>query len=219
MKIGFYNHKGGVGKTSLCCHVGFKAIEKGYKLCVYDADRQMNTMSWLSGHRWNQEPYENGSIYVTQYYEESQDYENVIVDCPPAYDIAKTLECDMWVIPVDGRFSIDGCINVITEIKTTSPDSRIVLVVNKAINNKFGKSELKEISKLEVEIFKFPIPSADFIRKSEMMGVPVWKIPYSSRNLATQNIDMFSDWVIDGCKQSGVYMPSEDKNDFNIKRR
>lgn len=218
MVVGFYNNKGGVGKSSLCSHAGFKAIEKGIKLCVCDADRQMNTISWLSGHNWNEEPYENGSVYVTYDLDDIDKYDMTLIDFPPAFEIIQNVECDIWIIPVDGRFSIDGALNVISQIRMKSKsNARIIVVANKAIATKFGKHELKEISKLDVELFKFPIPTGDVVRKAEVSGIPCWKIPYASRSMTTQNIELFSDWVVKGCNTNGVYLPVESRNDFSFR--
>ena len=53
MKIAIYNNKGGVGKTSLTAHVGFRAMETKQFITVVDADRQNNTMDWLTGGDWD----------------------------------------------------------------------------------------------------------------------------------------------------------------------
>lgn len=45
--IGFFNRKGGVGKTMLTAHCGVYLARRGYRVCLVDADSQGNLSSWL----------------------------------------------------------------------------------------------------------------------------------------------------------------------------
>lgn len=207
MRVAIYNNKGGVGKSTLVCHTAFRAAELKRELLVVDADRQNNTMSWLSNHDWNgDESFEMGSVVVT-----TQDDERftgiTVIDAPPAFEFVKEIsKVDVWVIPVGGRFSVDGAINVIGQINKDSRNSRIVLVANMAeANTKFGKQELQQIRQLEVELFEMPIPRHDCVRKAEMLGVAAWKVPYGIRSNTAQNLQYFSDWILRGCNKKGVY--------------
>lgn len=47
--ITFFNHKGGVGKTTLVHNVGFILADKGYRVLLIDADPQMNLTSAVYG--------------------------------------------------------------------------------------------------------------------------------------------------------------------------
>lgn len=47
--ITFFNHKGGVGKTTLVHNLGFILADKGYKTLVIDADPQMNLTAAIYG--------------------------------------------------------------------------------------------------------------------------------------------------------------------------
>jgi len=47
--ITFFNHKGGVGKTTLVHNLGFVLSEKGYKILLIDADPQMNLTAAIYG--------------------------------------------------------------------------------------------------------------------------------------------------------------------------
>jgi cellulose biosynthesis protein BcsQ len=44
-KIVFFNHKGGVSKTTTAFNLGWKIAEKGYKVLLVDADPQCNLTS------------------------------------------------------------------------------------------------------------------------------------------------------------------------------
>lgn len=206
MKIVVYNNKGGVGKTSLTCHVAFAAMECSYPLTVIDADRQNNTMQWLSGGNWDgDESYDKGSVHVTT---NPDDYEKglVLIDAPPAFDFVQNVQdVDVWIIPVNGRFSIAGAMNVVEEIKSVN-GGRIVLVASMCeANTALGKVELTEIRKLNLELFKFPIPRHDAVRKGEMQGIAAWQVPYGTRSSAAQHLKLFANWILSGCKVGGVY--------------
>ena len=43
--ISFFNHKGGVGKTTLTHNIGYSLNQKGYNVLLVDADPQMNLSS------------------------------------------------------------------------------------------------------------------------------------------------------------------------------
>lgn len=50
-KIAFFNHKGGVSKTTTTFNVGWKLAEKGYKVIVVDADPQCNLTGLILGYK------------------------------------------------------------------------------------------------------------------------------------------------------------------------
>lgn len=202
MKVAIYNNKGGVGKSTLVCHTAFRAAEQKKDLTVIDADGQHNTMSWLSNHTWNnEEAFDMGSVYVTT---NVRDNGNglTIIDTPPADNVTSDIpNVDVWVVPVNGRFSVDGAINVIESVRKSDKNARVVLAANMSEpQTKFGKTELEQIRKLDVELFESPIPSHPCVRKAEMLGVPAWKVPYGIRSSTAQNLQYFADWVLHGCK-------------------
>jgi len=215
MKIAIYNNKGGVGKTTLAAHIGFRAIEKKQKLMVYDVDsRQGNTIDWLTGGNWDG----NATVQLTPYVwvttdnNDTEGHELVVIDCPPTFQVVEKFDdVDVWLVPVSGRFSVMSAMNVIEEIRQIERKPRIVLVSNMVdTRTEFGRTEINEIKKLGVELFKFHIPRHDAIRKAEMAAMPAWKVPYGTRSMATQHLMIFADWVLNGCSEKGVY--SKDSN-------
>ncbi len=206
MKLAVFNHKGGVGKSTLTSHIAFRALERNYQLSVMDIDRQRNTMAWLSKHQGTYtEPFNIGSVYVTKFIEEIDTIKtDIVFDCPPNYDVVATIQhlIDVWIIPVDGRLSVDGAVNVLSELPKTS---RAIIVSNKSYDSKFGSIEMAQIKKLPCEIYFTPLPTQDVVRKGELLGVPAWKVPYGLRSIAAQNLQMFADWVIDGLNSSSTY--------------
>jgi len=200
MNIAVYNHKGGTGKSTISTHLGFYALENNINAVIIDKDKQRNAMKWLAGHNWDgSESFELGSIFVT-----SADIEIdngwVIYDCPPSSDVIGETKnnIDVWIVPVDGRFSVEGAQAVVREIQDLPGNSEIYLIINKGINNDFGRKEQKEIRALGIKVFFTPLQQSNFFRQSEMYGIPVWKVAYSSRSTATTNLKLFCKWVFDG---------------------
>lgn len=57
--ITFFNHKGGVGKTTLVHNLGFMLADKGCKILLIDADPQMNLTAAIYGLSTSTESYSN----------------------------------------------------------------------------------------------------------------------------------------------------------------
>lgn len=197
----FYNHKGGVGKTTLCCHVAFRAIETGKVLTVLDYDRQHNTIEYLNAHNWSGDTTtEVGTVKVTTDVSEVNGDPHIIIDASPSYDVIESLEfveIDNIFVPVDGRFSVAGYMTIIDELKNKNINSDIYIVRNKVLSEaKFSKSEQNELEKLDAKIFELPIPQHSVVRKAEMIGQPVWKVPYGIRSTTAQNLKFFAEWYL-----------------------
>lgn len=207
MVVVIYNNKGGVGKSTLTAHTAFQAMERRVPLTVIDADQQCNTMSWLCGHDWDgAAEYQQGSVTVTTDGKAFGDGLTVI-DAPPSFSFVQSYpSADVWVIPVGGRFSVDGALNVVNQVHQVNKNARVVLVANMCDpNTKFGKMELEQIRKVDVELFQLPIPRHDVVRKAELMGKPAWSVPYGVRANTAVNLQTFADWVLRGCPEKGVY--------------
>jgi len=208
MKIAIYNNKGGVGKTSLTAHVGFRAMETKQSITVVDADKQSNAMDWLTGGDWDgNSTVEVGSLTITKDIRDIEADALVVIDCPPSFEVVQNYpDVDVWIIPVNGRFSVIGSMTVIDEIKAINPKARIVIIANMVdVSTKFGKAQLDEIKKIGVELYKLIIPRHDIVGKAEIATQSAWSIPYGSRSLAAQNLKLFAEWVLNGCKVRGVY--------------
>lgn len=216
MKICIYNNKGGVGKTTLTTSVGFRAIEKGRKIVVVDADFQRNSMNMLTGGEYNGDvAVDVSSIQIVSGLENYQYFEDsdfVVIDAPPEFNFMKANEdmikdIDVWIVPVRGRFSIDGAENVNFALKEMGiKGARVVYVVMQSDGNtEIGKMQIEEAKRSGVELFKYAIGKHMAFEKSEFMCCPVWTIPYSVRSGSVQALQLFADWVLGGCSNSNTY--------------
>lgn len=212
MIIAVYNNKGGVGKTTLSTSIAFRAKEKGISLLFIDADKQMNGIKWLSNDTWNrEEELMIGSLRcVTDLNDSAYERANdiVVIDCPPEYEFVDKLQkVDIWLVPVKGRFSLDGASNLITSLrKDNRNNERIVFVSNMLdVQTEIGQKQIKEAQTLGVELYKYAIARSLNFEKAEDMCVPVWDVPYAQRSGAVQALLLFSDWALRGCQSKGTY--------------
>ncbi len=52
-KIVFFNHKGGVSKTTSAFHLGWMIANKGHKVLLVDADPQCNLTALILGDKFD----------------------------------------------------------------------------------------------------------------------------------------------------------------------
>lgn len=208
MNVCIYNHKGGVGKTTLGVHAAFAAAEHGYSLTYLDADRQANSMAWLSEHGWDGEDYfEIDSVLVTCNLGLADGADPLLIDAPPDFNFIENLSIkpDLWVIPFNSRFSVEGAIRVIETIGVQG-DTRAVLVATMTNpNTQIGRNEIDEATKLGLEVFPLAIPRSDVVRKAELFGQPVWKVPYGTLSPASHALMHFAHWLLEGADERYVY--------------
>lgn len=210
MKVCLYNNKGGCGKTTLACAIAFRAMEQNMPMVLIDADKQMNSMKWISNDNYmGEESYEKGSIRMTTNLDELNRYTGLtVVDAPPDYNFIENIDSvDVWIIPVKGRFSLDGAVNVITQLKQAGRgNERVVFVSNMADpQTVIGQKQINEAKTIGVELFKFVISKHLSFDKAEDMCCSVWSVPYSMRASAVQAIQLFADWALRGCPDRATY--------------
>lgn len=144
MIIALANQKGGSGKTTISIHLA-AMLAKNSSVIVLDADPQGSALAWISG----DEPASNGSgeiysglsipidtasianrgrktheyIYVAE-----DEYDYVIVDCPPSADLAAVqsvlLVIDQLIVPVIPSATDRRAASAIIELGSTADGSR-----------------------------------------------------------------------------------------------
>ncbi len=102
-RIAFFNHKGGVSKTTTTFHLGWMLAEKGKKVILVDADSQCNLTGLVLGY----ELFEN-------FYEEEQKG-NLKTALAPAFESMPKIIDAVDCLPVKGRenlFLLPGHVNL-----------------------------------------------------------------------------------------------------------
>lgn len=204
MNIAFYNHKGGVGKTTFILHLAYMSMQRDLNNMIIDTDRQQNTFSTLSNGevKSSNEIFEKGSIKVSNNIKhlKDYDYDNAFIDTPPAFEVVEDIHenIDKWIIPIDGRSSVTGTLNFLQEAEFFKINkSDIMLVLNKVYDNRpISRIEKKEVGKIGIKLYDLPIYDHDVFRRSEVFEQAAWDVPYGIRSKATQNIQAFSSYVL-----------------------
>lgn len=213
-----YNLKGGCGKTTAVVNCAIMAYVLGIPCVVLDADPQKNTTRFLARYAKREfvrgQNIKFGTVLVTGDIGEIEDTEVdclLLIDAPPDYrflqNFERNFDIDVLLVPVDGSWAADGSVEVIEKVQSITPETNVILWYNKAYDSKFTRAELKQISEElgMVKLFRHPIPASENFKRSESLSVPVWEVPYASRSLATMNMKIFCEWVVNGCDDDEVY--------------
>lgn len=206
MNIAVYNNRGGVGKTTIATSIAFRAIEKNRELVFIDADKQSNGMKWISNDNWTgDDHFRLNEVDVIRKTDNIRldEYENkmVIIDCPPEFGFVEKIigKLDVILVPLRGRFSLDGGMTTLTIQKSIDENTRVIFIPNQLRkHHKVSDRQLQEIHRLGIETFKFPISSHQSFEQAEELCIPVWNVPYSIRSEAVSNIKFLADWVLNG---------------------
>ena len=126
-KIGFYNHKGGVGKTTSVINVTYFLQKSGKRVLVVDCDSQENSYTFFSMDNIVEtarpSKYENVFYIKWDFYKDgdSEDFDYVIFDMPPTMsdEVKKIIkQCDFVFVPtILGAFEASGLPKVTDEIR------------------------------------------------------------------------------------------------------
>jgi cellulose biosynthesis protein BcsQ len=92
--ISFFNHKGGVSKTTTCFNVGWMLASKGKKVILVDTDPQCNLTGMVMGLR-DEDQLEN-------FYNENKD-SNIQAALSPAFESRPKLIAAVECVSVEGR--------------------------------------------------------------------------------------------------------------------
>jgi chromosome partitioning protein len=158
-KIGFWNNKGGVGKTTCATNFAYILADSGQKVLAVDCDTQSNLVNFFNSEYDGSEVvlgtrYKNISVAQmnAQAFENideiGKNYDYVIVDLPPTLnDEVKSIisHCDFAFIPLElGKYSIDGVTTAVNFIHSTAAKLGGVFITKYFKENK-THSQLLEI--------------------------------------------------------------------------
>jgi chromosome partitioning protein len=181
-KLGLYNHKGGVGKTTGVINIAYFFQKSGKKVLAVDCDNQKNCFSFFMAGT-NSTPilatkYENIFHTTWERYQtaENMEFDFVIFDLPPAMtDEVKAIirHCDAVFVPtVLGEFEVSGLADVTAEIQNQG--TKLGGVFTTMYNVKNDSGVLAEFEKLlKSRLMKTVIPYSPTVRESQKMGLPI----------------------------------------------
>jgi cellulose biosynthesis protein BcsQ len=238
MLTAFYNHKGGVAKTTLATHTFRILAASGRPCAFYDADPQRDGLALLAAHgheaieageAWYTDPEageDRGSgaptgALVTTDLDAALAYEHVVVDAPPRGDFLRRMAehavPDLVVAPVCGRLAVEGAAHVADEAARYG--ARVVVVFTMTDQRApFSRVEAAAVRKLGVEVFPLAIPRSDAVRKAELRGVAVWALPHAGRAPAGRALRALCEWVASGAEPGAVLVPRR-RSERGLRRR
>ena len=198
--ITFFNHKGGVGKTTLVHNLGFILADKGFKVLLIDADPQMNLTSAIYGLSTSVE-------YSTA--EESKWSQNIqkYISFAEYIDIEiKGLKCDKKIYQAQSKIHPQGCVDLISgSINLSNIEADLFgIVKNKNeftndIPHRFEKSITKQKNNYDFILIDTSPSASSVINAMIMMLSDYFITPVSPTFFSLQAIDnlssIFQNWI------------------------
>ncbi len=226
--IGFYNRKGGVGKTTLALHTILHADQLGYegikkfeinKILGIDKDEQGSLCQWLSGYEWKgQEKFKFNDFIDIKFLsditeKDKEKYDLIVIDFPPQVTILDNKikkMVDTFIVPVQGRLSLTSAEELKNIFRDMKGTNKVILVPN-GTDTRYavGRKEMELIKAIagdenidQIEVFDFSIPHHQIVRKAEMLGQATWEVPYGIRAKATKNLQVLAEWILLGKRRA-----------------
>lgn len=184
-KIGLYNNKGGVAKTTSVINLAYSIQKAGKQVLVVDCDTQENCFSFFMAAKTAdsilQTDYENIFHTTWERYVEIPDidtagFDYILFDLPPAMsdEVRKIIRhCDTIYVPtILGEFEIAGLRNVTDEILKQQAKLGGVFVT--MFNRQNDAEIIEEFRRvLQDRMMKSVIPFSKTVRESQKAGLPI----------------------------------------------
>lgn len=212
-KIGIFNNKGGVAKTTSVINLAYSIQKASHKVLVVDCDMQQNCFSFFSTGqvKGNILPtaYDNISHTLWERYkalteDEKEQYDYILFDLPPTFsdEVRGILrQCDAIYVPtILGEFEIAGLRKVTEEINRLNVKlGGVFVTMYQARNDAELIAECR--AALMGRMMQTIIPYSISVRESQKAGLPIeayfvdravphnpqsWKIVDAYENLASE---------------------------------
>lgn len=213
-RIGIYNNKGGVAKTTSIINLAYAFAKREKRILVVDCDNQENCFSFFFSNQSSNGVFDteyDGISHTTwQKYAAldvvtcNNDYDYILFDLPPALSdevkqIIKHLDT-VYVPTMLGEFEIQGLTKVTDEINRQGTKlGGIFVTMYQAKNDKAIIEEFRRV--LQERLMHSVIPYSTTVRESQKSGLPIeayfiernvpkigtsWKIVNAYENLANE---------------------------------
>lgn len=184
--IAVHNHKGGIGKTTICGHLAWRASELGIKCLVITLDRQGDVLRWFHKDKKidKKQPVRNGLITGLFSPEEMppddvlDGYPLVIVDTPPEAGVPEAIDPNLWVVPVDNRTAIENLMSVVPLMTPKAPCYVVFYTADAA-----GIATLRGLQQAarhvpKVDFYDDVVPFNPALRRTQAYYEPVWRVAH-----------------------------------------
>lgn len=215
--ITFFNHKGGVGKTTLVHNLGFNLADKGYKILLIDADSQMNLTSAIYGLSTSVE-------YSTDDESKwSQNIEKYISFAEYINIELKGSACNKTIYHTASNINPKGSLSLISgSINLSNIEADLFSIIKNKneftndIPNRFEKSITKQKNNYDFILIDTSPSASSIINAMIMMVSDYFIAPVSPTFFSLQAIDnlsaIFQNWI----KLLGDYQTTQNFKGLNF---
>jgi chromosome partitioning protein len=205
------NQKGGVGKTTLSMQLAGTLALRNHRVLVVDADPQGTASRWAASAP-DEQPFPGavvslaaaGSKLHREVVKLAQDYDYILVDCPPAVDSINSrsalLIADLALVPVipspPDLWASTGIARLIEEVCTINAELRALLVLNLCQANRLLlKDSTTVLQDFELPLAKQQLGLREVYRQSSVYGTTVHTMGPKAE-LAAREMNMLADEII-----------------------
>ncbi|WP_431229166.1 ParA family partition ATPase [Burkholderia contaminans] len=184
------NQKGGVGKTTTSVNLAGACHEQGHKVLLADTDDQQSCISWAASSAEDQPlPFPViglsglGKMIGNQITKLADEYDIVIVDCPPNISDLTTgrvlAVADVTLVPTDvsplEMWSNQGMLKLIEQTQTINPNGKVAIFLNKFQPRSMLSDQMVQLLKESgVTLLEQKIPYREVYRQAAAMGRTVF---------------------------------------------
>lgn len=191
--IALANQKGGVGKTTTTVHVGAGLVELGYRVLCVDADPQATLMTWVSRAKEEDQQLQFTTVSLHESKDKIfrelkkfvNDYDYIIVDCPPSVEDPRSavvmMVSDAVIIPTSSSpvdfWSSNEFIGEVYKAFALNNELRPIWFLMKSDGKRLlDKSVKKSIERSAIPCFKRIVPTRECYKQASAKGQSVFQM-------------------------------------------
>ena len=222
--IAIANQKGGSGKTTVSMVLAGTFGLRGFRVLVVDADAQ-GTATQYAAAAPDDAPFPAtvsglsaaGNKIHREIRKHIDDYDIIIVDCPPAVDSpipqSALLVADLVVVPIipspADLWSALGVRELIGRIEVINEDLRAVLLANSCQPRaRITRAVMDQLEEFGIPLLDSRLHNRTAFRQAMALGLPVQKLGSEAR-AAREDVDRLADEVIGLLKKKKVKEEAE----------
>ncbi len=216
--IAFYNHKGGVGKTTLVHNLSFALADKGKKVLLIDADPQMNLTSAMYGLstsiEYSSEENSKWSTYTKKYISLTEYLDKHL----------RNEDCSKDMFRAQSRSSDSGYIDLISgSIMLSTTEANLYGIVKgqndftRDIPYKFEQSIREKTKDYDFILIDTSPSASSIINALTVMSCDYFITPVSPTFFSLQAIDNLSEVIRNWIELLGEYQTTQGRKGLSFR--